>query len=70
MSATRARARKEERCRGGRSMLTVSSGEIRNQWWRGGFELRSLAAFRLGFSRGKGCGEDRVYMEELAWQRG
>jgi hypothetical protein len=51
-------------------MLTVSGGEIGNQWWRGGFELRSLAAFQLGFSRGEGCREDGVYMEGLAWQRG
>jgi hypothetical protein len=52
MSATCARAREEERCRGGRSMLTVTGGEIGNQWRRVGFELRSLAAFRLGFLRG------------------
>jgi hypothetical protein len=70
MSAMRARAREEERCRGGRSMLTVFGGEIGNQWRRGGFELRSLAAFRLGFSRGEGYREDGVYMEELGWQRG
>jgi hypothetical protein len=64
------RAREKGRCRGGSSMLIATGGEIGIQWRRGGFELPSLAVFRLGFSRGEVCGEDGVYMEGLAWIRG
>jgi hypothetical protein len=46
------------------TMLTVAGGEIGNQWRRSGFELRSLAAFWLGFWRGTSAEEGGVYRRE------
>jgi hypothetical protein len=69
MSARCARAREKGRCRGGRSILTVTGGEIGNQWRRGGFELRSLAAFWLWFWRGTSA-EEGGFVGVKTWTRG
>jgi hypothetical protein len=62
MSETCARARRRRGCRGGRSMLTVSGGEIGIPWRRDGSVLCSLAVMARVLGGEIGA-ERAVYME-------
>jgi hypothetical protein len=61
-----ARAREKRRCRGGRSGLTVTGGDLVYQWRRGGFQIKRPGG---GVVRVLG-GRERVRVERMFYGHG
>jgi hypothetical protein len=70
MSGSCARSRRKEWCRGGRLELTASSGDLNQQWRRGGLWHEQPGGVLTRVLERESVREGGVYMDAMAWQRG